>query len=317
MSERAFPNKKSTIGRSKNSVPRVVHFGFRLLSRLAPALTTRVAEVIFLRPPRHPVPAREREWLEGARELSFQSAGRRLAGWVWGDGPVVLLVHGWAGRGSQLGAFVRPLVEQGFRVVAYDAPGHGASSGRRSSIPEIADAVASVAEQAGPVKAIIAHSLGSAAVTVALGSGLSPERCVYLAPPSDLEYFSREFARILGMTPEIPIRMRRRIERRFGIQWETLEAPAVAASIATPPLLVFHDVADPEVPFEQGEILVRVWKNASLAPTSGLGHRAILRDPTVIERAVRFLTAETPSAASRQPRRLYESSSIEATGAAS
>ena len=44
---------------------------------------------------------------------------------VWGEGPVVLLVHGWGGWRGQLGRFVAPLVDAGHRVVAVDAPGHG------------------------------------------------------------------------------------------------------------------------------------------------------------------------------------------------
>jgi hypothetical protein len=42
---------------------------------------------------------------------------RRLPVYSWGSGPTILLAHGWSGRGSQLGAFVEPLVEQGFRLV--------------------------------------------------------------------------------------------------------------------------------------------------------------------------------------------------------
>jgi len=48
--------------------------------------------------------------------------GRRLNGVSWGEGPVVLLVHGGSGWGQQMSVDVEPLVAAGFRVVAWDAP---------------------------------------------------------------------------------------------------------------------------------------------------------------------------------------------------
>jgi pimeloyl-ACP methyl ester carboxylesterase len=73
--------------------------------------------------------------------FSLSSGGQKLAVWSWGDGPTALLLHGWAGRSEQLAAFVRPLLAAGFSVIAPDAPGHGDSSGRTSSILAFADAL--------------------------------------------------------------------------------------------------------------------------------------------------------------------------------
>ena len=60
---------------------------------------------------------------------------------AWGAGPSVLLVHGWEGRGAQLGALVDPLVAAGYRVVALDGPAHGDSPGRLSTLALPAHAV--------------------------------------------------------------------------------------------------------------------------------------------------------------------------------
>jgi len=38
------------------------------------------------------------------------------------------MVHGWNGRGAQLGAFAPELVRVGFRVVTFDTPAHGRSA---------------------------------------------------------------------------------------------------------------------------------------------------------------------------------------------
>jgi hypothetical protein len=127
----------STIVRSFKSplVQRMTLASVGALSSIAPAVAARLAERPFLTPPRYPAPDREREILARARPGSVRVAGRRIETWSWGVGPRILLVHGWGGRGGQLGAFVEPLVSRGFSVTAFDGPAHGASEGRVATIP--------------------------------------------------------------------------------------------------------------------------------------------------------------------------------------
>src|SRR5690606_9574208 len=82
----------------------------------------------------------------------------------WGEGPAVVLVHGWGGWRGQLGAFVAPLVERGRRVVAFDAPGHGEAAPGvfgpgKGTFPEMVEALAAVAEHVGPAEGVVGHSL--------------------------------------------------------------------------------------------------------------------------------------------------------------
>jgi pimeloyl-ACP methyl ester carboxylesterase len=53
--------------------------------------------------------------------------------------------------------------------------------------------------------------------------------------------------------------------------------------------LIIHDRDDKDVPYTHGEEIVDAWAGSRLETTSGLGHRALLRDPAVIGRAVEFL----------------------------
>jgi hypothetical protein len=52
---------------------------------------------------------------------------------------------------------------------------------------------------------------------------------------------------------------------------------------------VIHDRDDTDVPFAHGEEIVGAWTGSRLESTSGLGHRALLRDPAVVGWAVEFL----------------------------
>jgi len=270
------------------------------VARLSPAAAAALLELLFRRVRRHPVPERERAWLAGAARSSVELGGARLPVWSRGEGPAVLLVHGWEGRGSQMGAFAAPLAAAGFRAVAYDAPGHGAAPGRLSSLPAMIDGVTAVAGAVGPLAGVVAHSAGAAATSVALrrslgaAAGLAPEAVVFVAPGADPGRFLGVAAGWLGLPPEIAHRTRRRIEGRFDIRFEDLRTPSFAGELDRP-LLVVHDRDDREVPWEEGSAIAAAWPGARLVTTRGLGHRRVLRDPEVVERAVSFLAGRASS----------------------
>jgi pimeloyl-ACP methyl ester carboxylesterase len=58
----------------------------------------------------------------------------------------------------------------------------------------------------------------------------------------------------------------------------------------TAPVLIVHDRDDSDVPYTHGEEIAAAWPGAELLTTNGLGHRAVLRDPAVIQRTVTFLS---------------------------
>jgi pimeloyl-ACP methyl ester carboxylesterase len=265
---------------------------FRTLGRaaaLSPYLGARLLERVFLTPRRHEAPDRERVHLEKGARVSFESRGRRLRAWRWGGrGPAVLLVHGWEGRGAQLGAFIEPLVARGFRVIAFDGPGHGASEGSRSSLVEMAWAVVDAERAFGPFQGAVAHSAGAAAVSLAMRDGAAIERLVYIAPPADLGEYLPRIAEALGLPPEALALARRRIAERFAFDWEEIAHLKLAPALGAP-LLVIHDAQDRDIEIENGIRIASVWRGAALEITSGLGHRRILRDDFVVSRGVAFL----------------------------
>lgn len=266
---------------------RALTAGLRLLERIDPALAGAALARLFITVPRHRTPDRERAWLADARRESRSAGGRRLAMQIWeAERPTALLVHGWAGRGSQLGAFVEPLRRRGYRVVAFDGPGHGESEGRRSSLPELSRSVEALLRSERPAL-VIAHSVGAAAATLAFARCGQGVPAIYLAPADDAGDFLHRLAGLLGLPAEIGAIAQRRLEARFRVRWEWLVASRVAPWFDSP-LLVFHDARDREVPREHGERLVAAWPEARLETTHGLGHRRILRDPDVVRRAVDF-----------------------------
>jgi pimeloyl-ACP methyl ester carboxylesterase len=247
---------------------------------------------LFFTPPRARQLGAERRVVEAGRRETVTFRGHALAAWTWGgEGPTVLLVHGWCGRASQLAAFVEPLVAAGFRVFAADAPAHGESQGERSSLFEFEDLVAAQGRLEGGLHAVIGHSMGAASAAMALGHGLPAERAVLIAPIFRLRDRVTHFARRLGLDEGIEQQLVRRIEERYGSNaWQESSLDRVARNLDLPALVV-HDRNDAEIPFEDGERTAKAWPGARFLATRGLGHRSLLRDRAVIDEIVRFCVA--------------------------
>jgi pimeloyl-ACP methyl ester carboxylesterase len=259
----------------------------RILARVAPSFAATVAEWMFFMPP----PPRRSSGLAALRDaepIGVVVGGRHVAAWRWGRGPAVALLHGWGGRAAQLTSFVEPLVARGLSVVALDAPGHGSSGRGRSSAPQFARALRAVADSVGGLRGVVAHSLGAAAVALAMRDGLRVARVVLLAAAAEPPTWVERFAARFGLPPHVVAEMRRRSERRLGMSWAELNLPVLARGFEVPLLLV-HDRLDLEVPIADAAAIAAAWPGATLLETRGLGHNGLLRDPGVTVRAAEFL----------------------------
>jgi pimeloyl-ACP methyl ester carboxylesterase len=171
---------------------------------------------------------------------------------------VALLVHGWSGYAGQMAAFVAPLVAAGFRVVAFDQPAHGQSDGRTVNALQMREAVLAVGRAVGPVRAVVAHSLGATSAVMALAEGLSAERVVLIAPPAEAPSFARSFGAALGLPSQRIEGMLARAARPLGGDFSRLDLRYLAPRM-TGAALVVHDAEDREVPFAHGQAIAEAW----------------------------------------------------------
>lgn len=263
--------------------------GLRLLSGPSPDLAAGIAFRLWFRTgPRLPRRPEAGALWSGADPLLLHHRGDLLRGAAWGDGPRVLLVHGWGGDSSQLSELVRPLVEAGYRVMAYDLPAHGVNPGRRTNLFESADAISAIGREHGPLHAVVAHSFGTLASLVAVRQKLLTDRLVALAPTVLLDTMIAGFAELLGLSHPVRNRLAGRVLEFAGREfWTDLSQPH--------PALIIHDDTDALAPIANAEYLASVWRYARLSRTSGLGHYRLLRDPGVIARVVDFVATALPS----------------------
>jgi len=283
---------KSTNVRLK--IPLPVRVGIQALdwfSRFFPQTGTRAAEVLWTSPRRFDRPEREEEWLVAAERILIPYGMTGIQGYVWGadNSPTVLLMHGWEGRGSQMAAFAEPLVQQGFRVIAWDVPGHGDSEGSRASLVTFSDTVLAAIRHYGPVHGIIAHSFGGAGTTYALSAGIHVPKVAFVAPV-DPAVGARRSMRFLGLGEDLAQRLQVGMEQRFGLRFSEIAGPKLAPQM-TGELLVVHDEGDHVVPDADGEAYVSAWPNATRLRTKGLGHHRILRDSEVVQTVADFMSA--------------------------
>jgi pimeloyl-ACP methyl ester carboxylesterase len=85
--------------------------------------------------------------------------------------------------------------------------------------------------------------------------------------------------------------MRKRIEKRFNRKWDQYSIEKLAPTINAP-LLVIHDRDDRETLITEGVAVAAAWPDAQMIATEGLGHRRILRDPSVVDSAAGFIAGE-------------------------
>ncbi len=265
------------------------------LERSVPALAAELALARWRtpRPPREPR-AEAQYVLDDADMRTHRIAGRRIATYRWGSGPdVVLLVHGWEGRASDFAPIVHELRSRNRTIIGLDAPGHGRSSGRRTTVPEYGSILAELARTVGHLEAVVSHSFGTPAVAVATGLGLSAERFVSLSGVAEMGNLISTYCGALGLTDTTASRMRVLAENRMfhgdRSVWDRLSAPRSPLPEGSP-LLIVHDRDDLTVAFSESEVLARAHGSATrVLATEGLGHSRILRADLVLEAVADFL----------------------------
>jgi pimeloyl-ACP methyl ester carboxylesterase len=206
----------------------------------------------------------------------------------------VLVLHGWASRTEHMKALIEALHGAGWRVVALDLPGHGASSGRRLNLAIAVEAVRLTAEWLGPFSAAVGHSFGGAiALNAAAGSvkgvpALPVDRLVLIAAPSSMPALFRDFGGFVGVGARSYRHLAGRVETVAGHPLDHYVGSRLLSGLSQP-TLVIHAADDREVAAWHAEDHAAAGDHVRLEWMDGLGHRRILADPRVAARTVAFV----------------------------
>ncbi len=243
------------------------------LGRLAPEYVASKMRRAFMTPRNLPPKQWELPLLARAERITLRFG---LSALRWGQGPTVLLMHGWEGRPTQFAALIEALVETGHTVVSLEGPAHGRSPGEQAHVVLFARALLEAAAELPPLRAVIGHSMGGASVLLALQWGLRTEAAISIAAPAQLLGVLRGFARRLGLPARARAAFIRQIERDVGVQIARLDVSGYQLDV---PGLVVHASDDPLVPASEAPIIHKAWFDSRLLLLEEGGHQRVLADP--------------------------------------
>ncbi len=248
-------------------------------------LAAKLAYKLFTQPKRVPAPPVEQSLKTFGEKKTFNNG---LVSYVFGEGSPVLLVHGWQGRGLQLGSFIKPLMTAGYQVIALDGPAHGQSPGKETHISQFANKLVEVGEELGHLRAIISHSFGGGASALAISRGLKSERLVIIGSPNRYKPVVDNFCRLMGLKAKTIEAFYRILEFKIGFKEEDLVVSRFLNSLEQPTLVV-HDETDREVDIKEAKEIKNLEPRVELYITKGFGHRRILKAQAVVDKVVDFV----------------------------
>jgi len=270
--------------------PSVVTFA-KFLQFIATPLAADFVLKIFQSPLNHKMPGREQIMYKSAikEQLNIPSIHKKIQVYNYGySKKKILILHGWAGRGTQLFAISDRLLENGYMVVTIDGPAHGFSEGKRTNITEFVETVKTVQEVYGPFEAAIGHSFGGMVLLKSTADFLKINKLVVMGTANDVSKIIHDLATKLQLKPAVADNVLKKLRKQFNINLETMTSAASAKNIDIP-TLVIHDSADREVPVSCAYEIRQNLSKGTLLITNGLGHQRILKDNTVQNRIIEFL----------------------------
>jgi predicted alpha/beta hydrolase family esterase len=270
---------------------RLVRWLFPKLEMLSPTMAHRLFIKIFFTPLTYSAPPKEIIIRNKASRFQVIIDGKKIQCYQWGgDGPVILLVHGWAGRPTQFRKFIEKFVDLRYRVVGFDGPAHGASDGTRTNIREFANVLEKIYDVTREPEAIITHSFGGSAVLYAAVQGLPVKKLVNIASPTIGDEIINTYLRAINGSSQTGEFFKSYILKTQGKPFEEFTSLFFIRNIQQPlQLLLVHDENDRDVYIRHAEELIKVYPQARLFRTKGLGHTRILKNERVIDECVTFI----------------------------
>jgi pimeloyl-ACP methyl ester carboxylesterase len=245
---------------------------------------------VFFTPLNYRVPEKELQTERKAARFSLKVNHKTIACYSWGKGPVVVVLHGWAGRATQFRKFIEVLTRRGYCVIGFDGPAHGRSEGKSTNIHEFEDVLKQITAKVGVPEAYIAHSFGGSAVLFAVMNGLAVKKIINIASPTIGDEIIRTYLKAIGGSWKTGEYFKSLIRQKSGKTFDEFTSLYFVRHIKPDlDLLLVHDESDDQVPIDHANALVKAYPYAKLYRTSGLGHTRILKDEAVIHKCVTFI----------------------------
>lgn len=272
---------------------KIIQAIIKITGKISPQLSAKLALYLCSIPKKHTDSDREQSLLNQAKKLTYKSAsGTDNIAWSWGEGPTVILCHGWEAKGAKMATLAMAIAKQGFQTVAIDCTAHGHSGGKRSNFDIMTKDIDSLCQNFPDIFAIIGHSMGGMMAMRARQLGIKADRYVLIAAPSAPLPIIDIMQNTLKVNEKAIAICQNKIASQIGFTWDELIQGKIYSQEATP-LLMLYDTQDKEVPLFHAHKIQALWNNSTLITTTGLGHRKLIWDQNVIQSILSFLTSHT------------------------
>jgi len=268
---------------------------FKLLSALSKQKAAEKAFDLFCTPQ-----YRNRKKLppvfEKAEKLNFPFAGYKIQGYRWNhpSDKKLLILHGFESSVINFDRYIKPLTKAGFEVLAFDAPAHGRSSGKRINAIVYKDFILYIQNQYGPVHNFITHSFGGLALSLACEE-LKPDensKIVFIAPAAETTTAIDSFFKFLRLDEGVRQRFDAIITKMSGgYQPGWFSIRRIAKNLKAQ-VLWLQDKDDQMTPLSDVEPIIKEhYPNFKFLISEGLRHRRIYRDNNSFKSIINFFTS--------------------------
>lgn len=270
---------------------RFTRWFFPKLETISQKLAVRLFTQLFFTPLNFGFPIKEKAWVKKAKKSQLNIPGKTIQVYEWGDEnkPCILFIHGWAGRATQFRKFIEPFNQSGYRILSFDGPAHGKSEGNRTNILEFEEVVRKLWLDHNPPLGIIAHSFGGTVALYSAFKGLPINNLIMIGTPVIGDLVIKGFLKAVNGSTKTADGFRDYLKEKYGRDFKEFSGEYLLPRLPDPVnLMIMHDEDDRESPFEHAQEGMKLYPNATLLGTKGLGHNRILRDKSVIDACIRF-----------------------------
>ena len=277
---------------------RYIRAKLHILTLVSPERAAKKAFQLFCTP-RRKSPKKLPPLFEKGENLSFRLDDHVVRGYRWRPHQAssaslkkALIIHGFGSSSSNFEQYVGALLKKGYEVLAFDAPAHGQSGGKRITLPLYTDMIRTVYDQYGPIHAFMGHSLGALALALFLESVPHDDttRMALIAPAVEATAAVDMFFQLLELPDEVRTAFEAYEYNLYGLPFSWFSLRRALDKIKAGILWV-QDEDDTITPLKDALPVKNEGRpNIRFIITRGLGHRKIYRDAMVMRQVVAFLS---------------------------
>lgn len=269
-------------------LPKIYGSYFNALALFSKEKVAEKAYLLFCTPRKGRILPIQVQFLEEAKNEVVTVGDMNVQTYNWdGEKETVLLLHGWESNSFRWRNLIGHLKREGFRVLAFDAPAHGHSSGNLFNVVRYTECTQTIVSRYNP-DYIIGHSVGgmTAVYHQYRFPGNSLKKVISIGAPSEFSDVMKRYQEILGFNDQVLTALDAYYKKYFGFGIDEFTTAEYAKSITISGLLI-HDELDLVAPFVASEKVHAHWKNSRLIKTKGLGHS--MHQEQVNEQIIDFL----------------------------